>query len=204
MTMSTYAKLAERIMAGPPRLGPVRLVAVDGPAGSGKTTFAGRLSRALDANGAKVAQVHTDDILEGWTDIVSYWPRYEEWILAPMRGGADAAYRKYDWVASRFRDEWTPLPVPDVLVAEGVTSARAVVRPELSLSVFVYVPRDLRLARGIARDGEAMRADWLRWMADEDVHFAADRTRDHADVLVNGAPEVAHDPENEFVSAPDG
>ena len=42
----------------PPSCGPVRLIAVDGHAGSGKSTFAGRLAEAL--GGAPV--VHTDDL----------------------------------------------------------------------------------------------------------------------------------------------
>ena len=37
----------ERLATAPPRLGRTRLVCVDGPAGSGKTTLAGRLAGAL-------------------------------------------------------------------------------------------------------------------------------------------------------------
>src|SRR5436305_1845641 len=44
-----FADLAERVRTGAPRLGTVRFVAVDGPAGAGKTTFARRLSAALRA-----------------------------------------------------------------------------------------------------------------------------------------------------------
>ena len=201
MGVHTYAALAETITKRPARLGPVRLVAVDGPAGSGKTTFARRLSAALRADGVRVAEVHTDDLLEGWADIVSFWPRLEAWILDPLRRGQDAAYRSYDWHTSRFRTEWTMVERPDTLVLEGVTTARAAVRAELTLGVFMVADRDLRLARGIARDGEALRPHWLRWMADEDAHFALDRTGDHVDVLVDGAPAAAHDPETEFVSA---
>lgn len=204
MGLHTYAELAGTILRRTPRLGPVRLVAVDGPAGSGKTTFARRLSIALRARGVQVAQLHTDDLLEGWTDIVSFWPRLEEWVLDPLRRGRDAAYRRYDWHTSAFRTEWTMVEVPDTLVLEGVTTARAAVRAELSLGVFMVADRQLRLARGIARDGEALRPRWLRWMADEDAHFALDCTSDHVDVLVDGAPAVTHDPETEFLSAARG
>ena len=48
------------------------------------------------------------------------------------------------------------------------------------------VAPDLRLARGLARDGEALRDEWLRWAEREQAHFAADRTRERADVLVDG------------------
>ena len=44
--LTGFAALAERVRAAPPRLGGTRLVCVDGPAGSGKTTFAARLAAA--------------------------------------------------------------------------------------------------------------------------------------------------------------
>jgi uridine kinase len=179
-------------------LGPVRLVAVDGPAGAGKSTFAGRLAGALRATGATVTEIHTDDLLEGWTDMVSFWPRFDRDVLEKLRNGQPASYRRYDWHAARF-GERVPVPVPDLLLVEGVTSARAAIRPDLTLSVFVAAPRELRLARGIERDGEALRPNWLRWLADEERHFAADRTVEHADLLVDGAPAEPHDPRTEYL-----
>ena len=38
----TFAALADRVRTSAPRLGGTRLVCIDGPAGSGKTTFAGK------------------------------------------------------------------------------------------------------------------------------------------------------------------
>jgi uridine kinase len=194
-----YADLAADVLAAPPRVGPVRLVAVDGAAGSGKTTISARLARALRANGADVAELHTDDLLDGWSDIAAFWPRLEQWVLAPMRSGKPGRYRRYDWHRARFAEEWHSLRVPDVLVVDGVTSARAAAVPYLSFSVFVVADRDLRLSRGIERDGEGLRQEWVRWMASEDRHFAADATADRADVVVDGAPDLSHDPEREFV-----
>jgi hypothetical protein len=74
-----------------------------------------------------------------------------------------------------------------------------VIRAELALAVFVSAPRDLRLARGLARDGEELRPRLLRWLAAEDAHFAADRTVEAADVLVDGAPDETHDPRTEYL-----
>jgi hypothetical protein len=199
-----YADLAAAIMSARPRLGAVRLVSVDGAAGSGKTTFAGRLAGSLRQSGAAVAEIHTDDLLEGWSDIAGFWPRLDQWILAPLRRGEPGRYRRYDWHRERFDDRWEQVPVPDVLLVEGVTSARAAIAPYLSISAVVVARRDLRLHRGIARDGEALRAKWLRWMADEDAHFAADRPQLRADRLVDGAPAIAHDPECEYVRLPGG
>ncbi len=198
-TPERYGDLADRILAAPPRLGPVRLVAVDGPAGSGKTTFAARLVDAFTAAGVEAPTVHTDDLLEGWADLVSFWPRLAEWVLDPLRAGEPARYRRYDWEAERFGDDWQELAVPPVLVLEGVTSARAAIRPELTMAVFVTAEPDRRLARGIARDGEQLRDQWVRWMLDEQRHFTDDRTAGQVDLVVDGDPEVGHDPHKEYV-----
>ena len=51
--------------------------------------------------------------------------------------------------------------------------------------IYVEAPDDLRLARGLARDGEEARAHWLGWMADELRLAERDRTRERADVVVD-------------------
>jgi hypothetical protein len=183
-----YADVAAEILARPARLGPVRLVAVDGPTGAGKTTFAARLATAVRAAGADAVEIHSDDLLDGWGDIVTFWPRLEEWVLAPLRQGGPGSYRRYDWHAGTFESGWRAVPVPDVLVLEGVTTGRVPVRPELTLLAWVWAPPDLRLSRGLARDGEATRPELLRWMGAEAAHFAVDRPDQAADVRVSGAP----------------
>jgi hypothetical protein len=203
-TVYRYADVAAAVLCGPAWLGPVRLAAVDGPAGSGKTTFADRLATALAAAGVSVAQLHTDDLLDGWRDMLGFWPRLEGQVLAPLRRGEPGAYHAYDWHVGRFEQRVTAVPVPDVLVLEGVSVGREVIRSELSLLVWVEVPEALRLARGLQRDGEALRPEWLRWMAGEADYFARDRTAEHADLRVDGAPDIPHDPRTEFVGVISG
>ncbi|NDZ89225.1 hypothetical protein G3I23_27350, partial [Streptomyces sp. SID10115] len=61
-------RLADILRRLPPSCGPVRLVAVDGHAGSGKSTFAGRLAEAL--GGAPVLRlddIASHDRLFDWT-----------------------------------------------------------------------------------------------------------------------------------------
>jgi uridine kinase len=90
----------------------------------------------------------------------------------------------------------------EVVLLEGVSSARLAVADRLSLAVWVETPPALRLARGLERDGEGMRPQWDAWMAEEDAHYSRDRTRDRADLTVDGAPSAAHDPDSEFVHLP--
>ncbi|MEV5342382.1 hypothetical protein AB0K93_28455, partial [Streptomyces sp. NPDC052676] len=96
--------LARTLRRLPPSCGPVRLVGVDGHAGSGKSTFAGELAGAL--GGAPV--LHLDDIasheeLFDWTD------RLLAQVIEPLRRGATARYAPYDWRARRFGP---PRPLP--------------------------------------------------------------------------------------------
>jgi uridine kinase len=189
----TVGSLAETIRARPPRLGPVRLVAVDGPSGAGKTSFAQRLAGAL--GGAPV--VHTDDLLDGWEDQFSFWGRLEEQVLGPLRHGRPGRYQRYLWHRQRFGGVLVTVPVADVVIVEGVSAARAVIRPELTLAVFVTAPADLRWDRAmdrhvltpgaVADDRIALRAYLERWRAAEDRHFVDDATAEHADLLVDGA-----------------
>jgi hypothetical protein len=51
------------------------------------------------------------------------------------------------------------------------------------------------------RDGEDYRPHWERWVRQEDVLFAAERTRQRADLRIDGAPSIPHDPEHEIVLA---
>jgi uridine kinase len=183
-----YADLVAAVMGRPARLGSVRLVAVDGPSGSGKTTFAARLAAAVRAVGASVAVVNTDDLLDGWDDMLTFWPRLEEWVLGPLRNGRPGAYRTYDWHAGRFSDGWRAVPVTDVLVLEGVTSARREIRADLTYLVWVTAPEELRVARSLARDGADTREALLAWTRAEATHFAADATESAADVVVEGVP----------------
>jgi uridine kinase len=194
-----FADLAEQVRVRPPGLGKVRVAAIDGPAGAGKSVFASRLTAALRGTGAQVAEVHTDDLLDGWDDILTFWPRLEERVLRPLSRGEHAAYPRYDWHAARFGAQLIGVPVPEVLVLEGVTSARGAIRDRLALSVFVTAPAPLRLERVLTRDGEQLRPHLLRWMAAEADHFAADRTAERVDIVVDGAPAIAHDPQMEYV-----
>lgn len=179
------SRIAGRVLAGPACLGAVRLVCVDGPAGSGKTTLAAGVADAVTRTGSAVEVVHMDDLYEGWDGLGRAWPRVETQVLEPLGRGVPGRWQRYDWVAGRFA-EWHDLAVPDVLVLEGCGSAPRAVDGRATLLVWVEVPPDLRLRRGLTRDGEAMRDHWLAWSVAEQEHFAAERTRDRADVVVDG------------------
>lgn len=178
-------ELVDRVLAAPPLLGEVRLVTVDGPAGSGKSTFAAALARELRhrLTPDDVVVLHLDDLYEGWSGLDGVWDRLAAWVLEPLTEGRPGRYRRYDWELEGWA-EWHDVPVPRVLVVEGCGSAPRSAAPLSVLTVWVEAPADVRLARGLARDGEALRQHWLDWMVSEAAHFALEGTRDRADVRV--------------------
>ncbi len=176
------ADLADRVRRAPARLGSTRLVCVDGPAGSGKTTLAAALAARLD----DATVVHMDDVYRGWdTDFDEVHTRLRSQLVEPLRRADPARYQRYDWAAGRF-DAWVDVPVPAVLVLEGVGSGAQSLDPWRSLLVWVEVERPERLRRGLDRDGPQVLPHWLAWMRHEEVEHARQRTRERADVRLRG------------------
>lgn len=184
-----FADVVTRVRSAPARLGAVRLVCVDGPAGSGKTTFAGRLAAAL---GAGAGLVHLDDLYAGWTMTGSV-ARLAAGVLRPLAEGRPGGYHAYDWHAGRFAADVTPVAVPDVLVVEGCGSSRRWLDPFSALRVWVEAPAGLRLARGLDRDGADLAGAWRAWQRTEAEVFAAEGTRDRADLRVDGTAAAGPD-----------
>lgn len=74
------------------------------------------------------------------------------------------------------------------VIVEGVTASRVAFRPYLAFSIWIETPRDVRLQRGLARDGGASTLEqWRAWMAAEDEYVARERPAEHADVVLPGS-----------------
>ncbi|WP_107439855.1 uridine kinase family protein [Streptomyces sp. NRRL F-5065] len=170
--------LATRLRRLPPSCGPVRLIGVDGHAGSGKSTFAGRLAAALDGSPVlRLDDVASHDALFDWTG------RLAEQVLEPLRHGRTAHYRPYDWRARRFGPP-RPLPPAPVVLVEGVGAGRRALRPRLAALLWMELPREEAWARGRARDGAEQRTFWDGWIPAERRHFAEAPSRPFAHGLV--------------------
>lgn len=180
-TQAALTEVLDRLRQSPARLGGTqrRLLCIDGPAGSGKTTLAEQIA---DRTGAGI--VHMDDLYAGWSGLPGVADRVREQILDPIARGEVARYQRYDWARAQFA-EWVDVPQTEVLVLEGCGSGSQVVADHLGLLVWVSAPDEVRLARGLARDGQAMAGRWRDFMAGEAAVYAAERTPQRAHLHLN-------------------
>ncbi len=169
----------------PATLGEGRLICVDGPAGSGKTTLGAELARRT---GARL--VHGDDLMSGWRGLDAVG-RQLAGMAEALAAGRTGSYQHYDWELDRYTGSVEVPPAP-WLVVEGVGSGAAALAAYTTVLVWVEVDDDLRLARGLERDGEEMRVLWRQFMLDEQELFTRDGTRERADVVVDGTGRGAH------------
>jgi uridine kinase len=180
------------------------LVAIDGLGGSGKST----LARAIAAASDGVAVVQMDDFYRPPSDRPAArpgelgadidWRRFRDQVVQPLREGGRARYQRRDWDTGRLA-EWHEV-AGDIVVAEGVYSSRTELSALYDFRIWVECPYDIRLARGIERDGEAARERWVsEWMPAEERYADLDGPRERADLVVDGSGTVRHDPRIEFV-----
>ena len=173
-----YDELVAAVRGRLPACGSTTVVAVDGPSGSGKSELADLLGRRLQA---KVLRV--DELVPGWRGLAKMPPVVAHDLLAPIAAGEVASVRRWDWVHDRPGAVLEVLPVPH-LVLDGCGSGSRVIRPYLSLLVWVDAPADVRRARAMARDGEVFAPWWDVWADQERRLFSAEQTMTAAHVRI--------------------
>ena len=176
-----YDELVETIQSRLPACGSTTVVAVDGPSGSGKSDLADRLARRL---GSPILRV--DELVPGWHGLAAMPPVVARELLEPLAAGEVATVRRWNWVDDRPGELLDVLPSP-FLVLDGCGSGSRVIRPYLSLLLWVDAPEEIRRARAMARDGEVYAPWWDVWAAQERELFAAEQTKAAADLWLRSA-----------------
>jgi energy-coupling factor transporter ATP-binding protein EcfA2 len=172
--------LLELVLARPATLGAGRLLCIDGPQASGKST----LAAAVAALVPDAEVVHVDDLLDGWEGLATVDASVDA-LLRPLARGEAGRYRRFDWDLGRFAETVTVAPTP-LLVLEGCGAGSRLHADLATLIVWVSAPTDLRVTRGIERDGEAVRERQAQWLLDEERLFALEDTRARAHVEIDG------------------
>ena len=163
-------------LSSQPTLGDGRLICIDGLAGAGKTTLAAAIA---SLTGAPV--IHSDELLQGWRGLPGLGSTLDA-LLRPLADHRPSAWRRWDWHASGWA-ETHPIAPTSLLIVDGVGSGAAAYDDLITTLVWIEADRDLRLARGLARDGEQMRSHWLQWLDDEAALHAREHTVERADLI---------------------
>jgi uridine kinase len=174
--------------------GPAVVVGIDGPGGAGKSTLARELAEWRD----DVAIIEGDDFYRPLSesmraaltpleavDLSFDWERLRDEALAPLLRGDEARYRRYDWGAERLGEEIATVSASGVVVVVGTYTARPALRGYLDVIAVVEAPRELCLARMIAR-GDSPPELIARRLAAEDWYFERQDPRRMADLVIAG------------------
>jgi len=181
--------LIKILLAAKPKFPNVRIIAIDGPAGAGKSTLAKRIKTNLqEQSGLKTAIVHMDDLYEGWENALTdqLTKTLINQILVPVSLAKNFGYRKYNWFSGSFGDFFEE-DSPDILILEGVGSGQKATRRYLDQLIWIDIDAETGLQRVLQRDGDYLENEMRVWQMRESSHFSKENTRDSATIRINGS-----------------
>jgi uridine kinase len=158
----------------------VTLLAIDGPAGAGKTTFAAKLEEELSLKGT-VRVIHMDDLYNGWENALSN-PLSEilDRISTAHLAGREFVIKIFNWHTMTFDREEKIAPT-DYLIIEGVGAAQQIVRETGATTYWLEIEPEIGLQRVLNRDGAHIEVQMRQWQVDQEKHFARDETRENCE-----------------------
>ncbi|KRE37289.1 para-aminobenzoate synthase [Janibacter sp. Soil728] len=156
----------------------MRIIALDGRSGSGKTSLAGAVARAWDA-----PVVSMDSIYPGWSGLAAAPPLLVTHVLHPLARGEQPVVPTWDWLADR-PGPLLSITVGERLVVEGCGSSVGEASALEGTRIWLDGPAELRRQRAIDRDGPLFEEHWEMWAQQEAALFAADRTRERAHLAI--------------------
>lgn len=186
-SLAAVARLVASLESAEPTL-----VAIDGMAGSGKSTLTAAYSRAHP----DVVVIHGDELFgpevrnwRAWTAEQGY-QRFadhadlERYVLVPLRAGEPATFGSYDWSRRGWAGSRRVQP-QGVVMIEGGYLLKPRLRCYWDASIFVAAPPQTRRDRLAAR--EEGDPGWTEhWAAAEEHYLAVDRPDIAADLVVRG------------------
>lgn len=159
------------------------LIAVDGCAGAGKTTFAAKLARDFSTL-KTVSTIHMDDLYAGWNNPLSErLTSTLEMIVRAFNSHRPFTIEVFNWLTMSFDSSITIDPT-DILIIEGVGAAQKVVRDAGAISYWLDIEPSVGLERVLRRDGFEIENQMHQWQLDQEAHFNSDSTRTHASHII--------------------
>lgn len=183
------------------------LVAVDGPAGSGKTTFTRALT-GLDP-GLDVIEIadfaaprseppeQSGEPSTGRVGAAVDWRRLRSTVLLPLSRDQPARYQRYD-PATAAMAEWRLVSVGGIVIVEGLYSCIKALTTFYDFRVWIDCPLDVRRRRLESGDDTELLLE-RAWLPAEKAYVTDQNPAASAHLRVDGSGTVAHDPTGEYV-----
>lgn len=171
----SFTDLAKQIIALPSKYNQ-RLIAIDGGGGAGKTTFASHLQKAIPGS----CIVKIDDFYRPpklrksflSSEVINPnfdWDRLRSSVLEAVKQNKPVTYQLYD--NATLAGETITIPSIATLIIEGVWSFQEKFLNYYDHRIWLEASSEVRLSRGIARDGESLRKAWEEEFIPIDEHY---------------------------------
>ena len=189
-------ELVDKVNESSKKCGQTKIVVIDGPAGSGKTTLAKSLSELL----GNCPIIHMDEIYDGWENALSpkTFSDLANWIIKPLLESKSIEFTKYDWYLEK-RIEKVVINPPKVLIIEGVGSSSSEISEHACLKLWIEVNKEIGISRVLTRDGQQIHEQMKKWQTRESKFFIENNSKENSDVWIDGDPVVKIDTSSQFV-----
>ena len=190
------SELVDKVNESSKKCGQTKIIVIDGPAGSGKTTLAKSLSGLLE----NCPIIHMDEIYDGWENALSPKTSQDlvEWVINPLLESKSIEFVKYDWYLEK-RIEKVVINLPKVLIIEGVGSSSFEISKYASLKLWIEVNKETGINRVLTRDGQQIQEQMKKWQSQESKFFIENNSKENSDIWIDGDPVVKIDTSSQFV-----
>ena len=194
--VSNLSELVDKVNESSKKCGQTKIIVIDGPAGSGKTTLAKSLSGLLE----NCPIIHMDEIYEGWENALSpkTFKDLVEWIINPLLEKNLIEYIKYDWNLEQ-RIEKIVINNSKIIIIEGVGSSSFEISKHASLKLWIEVNKETGINRVLTRDGLQIQEQMKTWQSQESKFFIENNSKENSDIWIDGDPVVKIDTSSQFV-----
>jgi uridine kinase len=160
------------------------IIAIDGPAGAGKTTLASTLSLALSTS-MSTRVIHMDELYPGWEKALGEeLSKTLTWLTSCHKAKKPLLYSSFNWGANEFHPPKSHEST-QLLIIEGVASAQLPIEESLATSIWLDLDPEIGFRRVIERDGESISLEMKKWLVMQEQHFAADRTKERCEFILS-------------------
>ena len=170
---------------------PTPIVLIDGRAGSGKSLFATKLAENYFSENRQAARiVRLDDLYPGWEGLAAGSVYARERILEPISAGKEASWQIWDWeqgcrgATGEAGNGFREFSGGTALIVEGCGALSKASAPMAALRLWIEADPTKRRLRFSERDHGKFDEYWGVWAAQEEEFYAAERSRELADLVI--------------------